>query len=79
MMNPTKMIFTKTSFFLLFLLSYSLLMAQERPRELGLHIGLLPVGPKNAITDVEGVRVGQLSLRQDDRVRTGVTDILPHA
>jgi len=79
MMNPTKMISTKTSLFLLFLLSYSLLMAQERPRELGLHIGLLPVGPKNAITDVEGVRVGQLSLRQGDRVRTGVTAILPHA
>lgn len=56
------------------------LAAQERPRarELGLRIGRLPTGPWNAITDVEGVRVGHASVREGDSIRTGVTAILPH-
>jgi D-aminopeptidase len=33
----------------------------------------------NAITDVGGVRVGQVTLMEGERVRTGVTAILPHA
>lgn len=54
--------------------------AQERPRarEAGVVVGILPPGPLNAITDVEGVRVGQTTVVRDDRVRTGVTAILPH-
>ena len=36
-------------------------------------------GPLNAITDVRGVRVGHATLIEGDRVRTGVTAILPHA
>src|SRR5690349_12786076 len=54
--------------------------AQERPRarEAGVVVGILPPGPLNAITDVEGVRVGQTTLVRSDRVRTGVTAILPH-
>lgn len=35
-------------------------------------------GPLNAITDVEGVRVGQTTIVQGDNVRTGVTAVLPH-
>jgi len=42
-----------------------------------LSLGLLPPGPLNAITDVAGVRVGHVSLRDGD-LRTGVTAVLPH-
>ena len=52
--------------------------AQERPRNLGIEIGILPTGKHNAITDVEGVTVGQYTLQKGDHVRTGVTAILPH-
>ena len=54
--------------------------AAERPRarDLGITPGILPPGPLNAITDVADVRVGQVTLIEGDRVRTGVTAILPH-
>ena len=54
--------------------------AQSRPRarDLGLVIGLLPPGPRNAITDVAGVRVGHATLARGDSINTGVTAILPH-
>ncbi len=49
-----------------------------RLRELGIVIGELATGFHNAITDVEGVRVGHLTLIQDGGpVRTGVTAIVP--
>jgi D-aminopeptidase len=35
-------------------------------------------GPLNAITDVDGVRVGHTTIVRGDSVRTGVTAILPH-
>jgi D-aminopeptidase len=35
-------------------------------------------GRHNAITDVAGVKVGQVTLVEGDNVRTGVTAILPH-
>ena len=35
-------------------------------------------GPLNAITDVDGVRVGHTTIVEGDAVRTGVTAILPH-
>ncbi|MGZ5513537.1 MAG: DmpA family aminopeptidase [Candidatus Aminicenantales bacterium] len=52
----------------------------ERPRarEFGLVVGVLPPGPLNAITDVAGVKVGQVTLIEGKDVRTGVTAILPH-
>ncbi|MGI9182469.1 MAG: P1 family peptidase [Longimicrobiaceae bacterium] len=60
-------------------------MAQEtrsetrpRAREVGVAPGILPTGPLNAITDVPGVRVGQVTLREGASIRTGVTAILPH-
>ena len=43
-----------------------------------MRIGILEPGPLNAITDVAGVKVGQTTLIRGDRVRTGVTAILPH-
>ena len=54
--------------------------AQEpsRVRDLGARPGILPTGPLNAITDVEGVAVGHQTLIEGDRIRTGVTAILPH-
>ncbi len=54
--------------------------AAERPRarDLGIAPGVLQPGPLNSITDVAGVRVGQVTLIEGDRVRTGVTAILPH-
>ena len=45
---------------------------------MGLRLGRLPPGRLNAITDVEGVQVGHVSLIAGDDVRTGVTAILPH-
>jgi len=57
------------------------LRAQDRPRarELGVAPGVLPPGPLNAITDVAGVLVGQVTVIEADSVRTGITAILPHA
>jgi D-aminopeptidase len=52
--------------------------ARPRAREVGLVVGVLPTGPLNAITDVPGVRVGQVTLIEGRDVRTGVTAILPH-
>jgi len=53
---------------------------QNRPRarELGITVGVLPPGPLNAITDVDGVLVGHTTLVRGDNVRTGVSAILPH-
>ncbi|MFX8441357.1 P1 family peptidase, partial [Acinetobacter baumannii] len=41
------------------------------------HIGRLPAGARNSITDVEGVRVGHCTL-DAGAVQTGVTVIAPH-
>lgn len=52
----------------------------ERPRarDLGLRPGIYEPGPLNAITDVDGVRVGHVTIVEGDDIRTGVTAILPH-
>ena len=60
--------------------------ARPRARDIGITIGTLPPGARNAITDVPGVRVGQTTLISGDGplqpgrgpVRTGVTVIQPH-
>ena len=57
-----------------------------RARDKGIVIGAYPPGPKNAITDVPGVRVGFTTLIEGDGplvigrgpIRTGVTVIVPH-
>lgn len=53
--------------------------ARPRARELGLAPGVFAPGPLNAITDVEGVRVGHVTLMTGDAVRTGVTAVVPHS
>jgi D-aminopeptidase len=46
-------------------------------RDLGLHVGQLPAGPFNAISDVAGVAVGHHTIREGGAA-TGVTAIVPH-
>ena len=47
-------------------------------RQAGITFGVVPPGPQNAITDVPGVQVGQVTRIEGDSVRTGVTAIVPH-
>lgn len=64
--------------FFLLLISSSLLQAQTRFREdTGLSIGILKTGTANAITDIAGLKVGQVTLSQGTDIRTGVTAIVP--
>ncbi|MDQ0174577.1 DmpA family aminopeptidase [Bacillus chungangensis] len=53
-----------------------------KARELGFNVGSLKVGKKNCITDVPDVKVGHVTLKKDtgnlERIRTGVTAIMPH-
>jgi D-aminopeptidase len=51
---------------------------RARARELGIEVGVLAAGPLNAITDVAGVRVGNVTLIEGESVRTGATAILAH-
>ncbi|MCB0601506.1 MAG: P1 family peptidase [Saprospiraceae bacterium] len=54
-------------------------MAQtSSPRDTGITIGVFPTGRYNAITDVPGVRVGQITKIENPDVCTGVTALLPH-
>src|SRR4029079_9033205 len=52
--------------------------ARPRARDIGIAPGVSTPGPLNAITDVEGVRVGHTTIVEGDTVRTGVTAIVPH-
>ena len=54
------------------------ILAQSRPRELGIPFGILPTGPLNSITDVQGIKVGHFTKIEGESIRTGVTAILPH-
>lgn len=57
---------------------------KQKIRACGVEIGQLPIGAKNDITDVAGVRVGHVTIEQpldDEGIEyacTGVTAILPH-
>ena len=75
-MHPVK----KGLFMAILLLSllHSVIAQNKRARDIGLHIGILPTGQWNAITDVPGVKVGHTTLNQGDSVHTGVTAILPY-
>ena len=54
--------------------------AGQRPRDLGIEIGVLHTGVNNAITDVKGVLVGQVTMVDDKKgMHTGVTAIVPHS
>lgn len=60
--------------------------ARPRSRDIGIDIGMLQPGRWNAITDVQGVKVGHVTLVKGEGrlvpgsgpVRTGATAILPH-
>ncbi len=51
---------------------------RRRLRELGYAVGRFPTGELNALVDVPGVLVGHRTLVEGDRLRTGVTAVLPH-
>ncbi len=51
---------------------------RTRLRELGHAVGRFPPGGLNALVDVPGVLVGHRTLIEGDRLRTGVTAVLPH-
>ncbi|HLS94900.1 MAG TPA: P1 family peptidase [Sphingobacterium sp.] len=50
----------------------------KRARDYGVEIGVMPTGRWNAITDVQGVKVGHTTIIRGDTVHTGVTAVLPH-
>ena len=64
--------------FIYLLSSFTIIAQKKRARDYGIEIGVLRTGKLNAITDVSGVKVGQVTFHQDDGVHTGVTAILPH-
>ncbi len=51
---------------------------RRRLRQLGYAVGRFPTGERNAIVDVPGVLVGHRTMADGDRLRTGVTAVLPH-
>jgi D-aminopeptidase len=51
---------------------------RRRLRELGYSVGRFEPGERNALVDVPGVRVGHCTINEGERLRTGVTAILPH-
>lgn len=65
---------------LVFCLAWTLQgLSQEKVlRDYGIRVGVLSAGSNNAITDVGGVEVGQVTIIHGDSIRTGVTAILPH-
>ena len=66
--------------FIIFIFSCIYTRAQNggRVRDYGIKIGTYNTGKYNAITDVEGVKVGHFTLIKNDNIRTGVTAILPY-
>lgn len=68
----------QSAFFILSFIMVNQLAAQQRPRELGIEIGILSPGSNNAITDVSGVTVGHITLNSEDHLKTGATAIVPH-
>ena len=57
-------------------------MERGRARDLVVVIGTYPTGPRNSVTDVQGVRVGHATVVRDPgadgagAVRTGVTTVM---
>src|SRR5439155_17572813 len=52
--------------------------AKPRARDLGIAPGIYSPGALNGITDVDGVRVGHTTIVEGERIRTGVTAVVPH-
>lgn len=76
-MKAKQLIFT-TLITLLFVSNGQAQEKRGRARDFGIHIGILPTGANNAITDVEGVTVGHKTVIGGDSIRTGATVIIPH-
>ena len=53
-------------------------VARPRARDLGIQVGIFRPGPLNAITDVAGVRISHVTVKEGTSVNTGVTAIYPH-
>ena len=64
---------------IIFLFSMNGTYSQNRVRDYGITPGILSPGQNNAITDVADVKVGHVTLKEGDSVRTGVTAIIPHS
>jgi D-aminopeptidase len=56
-------------------------MIKKRIRDYGIHIGTMPTGNKNSITDISDLKVGHHTIINDKIgcSRTGVTAIIPHS
>ncbi len=67
----------RTQVLLFILLLPMVIQAQQRVRDLGIHIGVMSPGKNNAITDVDGVSVGHTTIIKGDSIRTGVTAVIP--
>ncbi|MEM8526097.1 MAG: P1 family peptidase [Bacteroidota bacterium] len=68
----------KFIFYIFLMLTFSSTSQSQRLRDFNIKTGVLPTGKWNAITDVEGVKVGHKTLVKGKRIRTGVTAILPY-
>lgn len=83
LLDPKTATFLAGLLFLLLpgLLAFCAQIGSVRPtaKELGIDVGILKSGPKNAITDVKGVKAGHVTLWRGDDIRTGVTAILPRS
>ncbi len=68
------------SLLLIFFIWLNVSFSQTRGRisDFKIKIGVIPKGKLNAITDIAGLKVGQVTLIKGDSVRTGVTAIIPH-
>ena len=66
------------TFLSIFIFVFSHAQKNDILKKQGISIGILPQGKLNTITDVPGVKVGQVTLIKADSIRTGVTAILPH-
>ena len=76
----SKLIIRNLSMLTLLCVTHSVLAQSEsrpRAREAGVVVGVFQTGELNAITDVEGVRAGHITLIEGDDIRTGVTAIIP--
>jgi len=62
----------------LIILTNPVFAQKDRPRDIGITIGVMDPGKRNAITDVAGVKVGHITRVEGDDIRTGVTAILAH-
>ena len=69
----------KILFILLLISGIDSFAQTKRARDYGIEIGVFETGKHNAITDVDGVKVGHKTLIEGNNIRTGVTAILPHA